>query len=81
MLVSKLSKVFDAMDAGNWRLAISIASKFANLGEQKAHIMRAQSAINNPHFYRQLGKDPDAIIARGKTAMRERFEPMRRPTP
>ena len=77
MLVSKLSKVLDAMDAGDWRLAISIASKFGDLGKQAERITRAQSAINNPDFYRQLGKDPSEILAEGKSAMHERFDPMR----
>ncbi len=65
------------MDAGDWRKALSIASKFGSLGTQKEAIMRAQSARNNPGFYRQLGRDPDIAIEAGKAAMRERFGGMR----
>lgn len=74
---TKLSKVLAAMDAGDWLRAFSIASKFGDLGKQKAEIMRAQSALNNPDFYRQLGKDAAEIVEAGRTAMRARFEPMR----
>lgn len=75
---SKLSQVLEAMDADDWRKAFSIASKFSDLGEQRAAITRAQSAILKPDFYRQLGYMPADIIKQGKAAMRERFEPMRR---
>lgn len=71
---TKLSKVLAAMDAGDWARAFSIASKFARLGSQKAEIMRAQSALLSPDFYRQLGLDPSAVIEIGKKAMRARFE-------
>jgi hypothetical protein len=54
--------------------AFSIASKFARLGPQRAAIMRAQAARLSPGLYRQLGRDPAAIIEAGKAAMRERFE-------
>jgi len=76
-MVTKLSKVLAAMDAGDWRKAFSIASKFGNLGKQAERIMRAQSAINNPDFYRQIGRNPEIAIEEGEAAMRERFGPMR----
>jgi hypothetical protein len=76
-LQTKLSKVQAAMAAGDWPRAFSIASKFARLGPQRAAIMRAQSAALSPGLYRQLGRDPAAIIEAGKAAMRERFEAMR----
>jgi hypothetical protein len=76
-LQTKLSKVQAAMRAGNWPRAFSIASKFARLGAHKAAIMRAQSAALSPGLYRQLGRDPAAIIEAGKAAMLERFGAMR----
>jgi hypothetical protein len=78
---TKLSKVLAAMDTGDWQRAFSIASKFGRLGDQGADIMRAQSAILNPSFYRQMGRDPSAIVEAGKQAMRARFEPMRGEAP
>jgi hypothetical protein len=74
---SKLNRVLAYMDANNWREAISLASKFADLGAHKEAITRAQAAANNPSFYRQLGHDVDAIMACGREAMRERFYGMR----
>ena len=65
------------MRAGDWPRAFSIASKFARLGPQRAAIMRAQAARLSPGLYRQLGRDPAAIIKAGKAALRERFGAMR----
>lgn len=66
------------MDAGDWPRAFSIASKFGRLGNQKEAITRAQTALHNPDFYKQLGQDPAAHIEAGKAAMRARFERMRK---
>jgi hypothetical protein len=77
VLQTKLSQVQAAMHAGDWPRAFSIASKFARLGPQKAAIMRAQAARLSPSLYRQLGRDPAAVVEEGKVAMRERFEAMR----
>jgi hypothetical protein len=76
-LQTKLAQVQGAMRAGDWPRAFSIASKFARLGLQRAAIMRPQAARLSPGFYRGLGRDPAAVIAEGKAAMRERFEAMR----
>ena len=78
--MSKLAKVLAAMDAGDWRKAIGIASKFGELGAQRDDILRAQSAYQSPDFYSQLGHDPEAIIEAGKAALRERIDRMRAPT-
>jgi hypothetical protein len=75
---TKLSKVQAAIAADDWPRAFSIASKFARLGPQRAAIMRAQSVALSPGLYRQLGRDPAALIEQGNAAMRERFETMRR---
>ena len=61
------------MAAQDWPRAFSIASKFARLGPQRAAIMRAQAARLSPGLYRQLGRDPAAVIEEGKAAMRGRF--------
>ena len=71
---TKLAQVQAAMRAGDWTRAFSIASKFARLGPQRAATMRAQAARLSPGLYRQLGRDPAAIIKAGKAAVRERFE-------
>ena len=68
------AKVQAAMAAQDWARAFSIASKFARLGPQRAAILRAQAARLSPGLYRQMGRDPAAIIEAGKAAMRARFE-------
>ena len=74
---TKLSQVQAAMHAGDWPRAFSIASKFARLGPQKAAIMRAQAARLSPSLYRQLGRDPAAVVEEGNAALRARFEAKR----
>lgn len=74
---TKLSQVLAAMDAEDWTKALSIASKFADLGDQKADIRRAQSCLLSPSFYVQIGLEPSQIFEAGKRAMKARFEPMR----
>ena len=61
------------MAAGEWRAAISLASKFQDLGAHKARILRAQEALARPEFQRQIGRDPEALIADGIAALKERY--------
>lgn len=62
MIESKTSKIKNHIEAGDYKKAISIASKFFDKSDRTKLYKQAQSAINNPSFYRQIGKDPDAII-------------------
>lgn len=71
---TKISQVRAAMDAGDWETAVSIASKFGRLGAERDAILRAQAALQNPSFYRQIKRDPDKIINEGKAALVARFE-------
>jgi hypothetical protein len=61
------------MQRGDWRRAIGIASKFYDLGAEKAAIMRAASAFLSPAMYRQMGQDPAALIEAGKQALIRRY--------
>ena len=70
---TKLSKLLAAMAADDWRKALSIASKFAQLGDEKVPITRAHDALLRPDFYRQIGKDPSALVDEGKAALRRRY--------
>jgi hypothetical protein len=69
----KIDILIAHIKAERWIEAISIASKFPRLGCEKERITRAQSAINNPGFYRQIGKDPANVIDDGKAALKERY--------
>ena len=70
---TKLSKLEAAFRSGNHREALRIAAKFTRLGEHKAPITRAWNAIQNPAFYRDIGQDPDALVAAGVNSLRDRY--------
>lgn len=70
---TKLSKLKAAASAGDWQGALRIAARFPQLGDHKADIKRAHEAYENAGFYRQLGRDPDALIAAGIAALQDRY--------
>lgn len=72
-MITKLSILQAAMRDGNWRKALSIASKFPRLGAEKGAIVGAHDALRSPSFYRQIGKDPDAMLAEGIAALKTRY--------
>jgi hypothetical protein len=70
---TKLSYLLDAMAREEWTKALSIASKFHDLGEHKVTITRAHGCIMNPQFYAQVGVNPAEAIELGKQALIERY--------
>ena len=70
---TKLSKLKAMMAAGDWRGAVSLASKFADLGAERDAIKRAQMAYTNPVFCQQIKRCPDAAIAEGQAALIRRY--------
>jgi hypothetical protein len=58
---------------GDWPAALSLASKFPHLGEHKETITRAHNALTTPGFYKQIGKNPKALVAAGIKALAERY--------
>lgn len=70
---TKLSKIKAAAAAGDWPGALRIAAKFADLGDHRAAITRAHEAHANARFYRGLGQDPEALIAAGIAALKDRY--------
>jgi hypothetical protein len=71
--MTKLSQVVLAVHAGDWALAFRIAAKFPQLGPEKAAIVRAHEVLVHPEFYREMGKDIDAIIMEGKAAIYAKY--------
>ena len=61
------------MKAGSWEKAIKYAAKFPRLGRHRDDILTASSAILNPGFYRQLGKDPAVLIDTAIVALKDRY--------
>jgi hypothetical protein len=70
---TKLAQLKEAASAGNWQGAVLIAAKFADLGGEKAPILKAREAYLRPGFQRQLGKNPDELITAGIEALRRRY--------
>ncbi len=57
----------------NWREALRMATKLPRLGDDKKTIERAWEAFSRPDFCRQLGRDPEALIAAGVAVLKRRF--------
>lgn len=74
-MVTKLEAVRAAMAAGDTAGALRIAAKFPRLGKHDKAIRQGWAAIQTPDFYRQIGKDPAALVEAGKIAIVERFAP------
>lgn len=71
---TKLDTLREAFLSGDYKKAISIASKFPRLGLEKDVIMTAQGCITSPSFYKQIGKDIDECINAGIEALRVKYE-------
>jgi hypothetical protein len=69
----KIDELRAIMAAGDWPRALAFAAKFPRLGEFKRAIERGHQAAARPEFTRAVGRDPDADIAAGIAALRERY--------
>lgn len=66
---TKLQTLKNAAAAGDWQKAFSIAARFPRLGAHRNTILDAHSAYTNPRFLVQIGRDVDACIEAGKSAL------------
>ena len=66
---TKLQTLKNAAAAGDWQKAFSIAARFPRLGAYRNTILDAHSAYTNPRFLVQIGRDVDACIDAGKSAL------------
>jgi hypothetical protein len=73
MPASKVAQLRAAMRDGNWRLALRMAARFDRLGPQRDAILSAHGAYIRPNFYRQIGKNPEALKRAGQRALIERY--------
>jgi len=72
--MTKLDKLKEAFKNKDFNKAISIASKFPRLGEEKHAIKLAQDCITNPAFYKQLGYNIENKIKEGINAIAKKYE-------
>ena len=70
---TKLECLKECAAAEDWPGAIRIAARFPRLGADKVAIERAWEATARPGFMRQIGKDPDALVADGVAALKARY--------
>jgi hypothetical protein len=66
---TKLQTLKNAASAGDWQKAIAIAARFPRLGAHRNAVLDAHSAYTNPRFLTQTGRDVNACIDAGKSAL------------
>lgn len=70
---TKMDLLREAAAEGDWYAALRIAARFPRLGKQKEAITRGWAALQNPGMYREMGQDPEELVALGIKALRERY--------
>jgi hypothetical protein len=70
---SKLNKLKRFMSTAHYHEALRLAASWPRLGDHKDAIERGRTAMVHPEFYRQIGQDPETLIAAGIDAIRERY--------
>lgn len=69
MATTKLAQLRAHFAAGDLRAAIAIAARFPRLGAIRNAVLDAHTAFTNPRFLTQLGRDPQACIDAGCSAL------------
>jgi len=71
---SKVSRVRNAWAAGDRVGALRIAARFFDRSADTKSFQRGMNAHNHPDFYRQLGKDPEQVVAEALEKLVTRFK-------
>jgi hypothetical protein len=71
---TNLGDIAIAYKAGNFKKAFQIASKSQYLGEHRAAILDAYTAMTNPRWTVQMRKDVDQTIHAGICALISKYE-------
>lgn len=76
-MITKLHQLKVFMAAGDYRAALHLAASWGKRGlgsgPEADAITQAWAAMANRSFYKQLGKDPDALVRAGLAAIRSRY--------
>ncbi len=72
-MVTATNKLEALLKEGDFTKALSLAAKFPKLGEHKEQIRLGHEANQHPSFYKQIGKNPDQLVADGIAALKERY--------
>jgi hypothetical protein len=62
LVISKSDKIRAAWASGDRIGALRIAARFFDRSAATKAFKRGMDAHNNPHFYRQLEKNPDLLV-------------------
>lgn len=73
MMDKKIDTLKALMAADEWNKAIKFAAKFPRLGAERDAILSASSALLSPGLYRGMGRDVDAIVNAGISALMSRY--------
>jgi hypothetical protein len=71
---SKISKVRSAWASGDRVGALRIAARFFDRSADTKSFKRGMNAHNYPEFYRQIGKNPEQILAEALENLANRFK-------
>lgn len=73
MIVSKSKQIAALLENGEVKKAIAVASRFFDKSDDTKLFKQAKSAIENPSFYIQIGKNPEHIISMATDRLKARF--------
>jgi hypothetical protein len=71
---SKAGKIRSAWASGDKVAALRIAARFFDRSPDTKSFKRGMDAHNHPDFYRQIGKDPEQILAQALENLTKRFK-------
>lgn len=74
MQQGKLDQIRDAWGGGDKIAALRIASRFFDRSEETKTFKRGWDAHRNPDFFRQIGKDPEALTDEALRVLATKFE-------
>lgn len=72
-MITASNKLEKLLREGDYSKALSLAAKFPKLGKHKEQIRLGHEANQHPSFYKQIGKNPDQLVADGIAALKERY--------
>lgn len=70
---TKLARLRGYWALGDSTAVLRLAASWHQLGDAKADIERGWAAVQYPEFYREMGREPDLLIAAGIAAVRRRY--------
>jgi hypothetical protein len=70
---TKLATLKELWATDKYRKALKLAAGWPRLGKHRDAIQLGWSAVSNPDFYREIGKDPDELYVAGLTSLAKRY--------